>query len=59
MVKLWTLGDAERELRRVLETTDAELRAEIVSAGDDPDAVVEQFDAAVWAAIAQARREHR
>ena len=55
VVKNWTLQDAEDEFERVYSMSEEEFRAEIFSAGEDPDRVIAQFEAAISAAIARAR----
>ena len=55
VVKKWTLQDAEDEFERVYSMSEDEFRAEIFSAGEDPDRVIAQFEAAISAAIARAR----
>ncbi|MEM6891910.1 MAG: hypothetical protein AAF636_27915 [Pseudomonadota bacterium] len=54
-MKNWSLKDAEREFERVISMSDDEFRAEIISAGEDPDRVIAQFEGVVLAAIARAR----
>ncbi|MEM9910537.1 MAG: hypothetical protein AAF922_07100 [Pseudomonadota bacterium] len=51
----WSLRDAKLEFERIIAMSEQEFRAEILSAGEDPDQVIEQFDAAMLAAIARAR----